>query len=153
MARRPRRQPRRRSGGPTKPKSFRIDTERWLSGATEQARLRFVSICIEAHSRIVERSPVDTGYFRASWGISINESPPPATVQRPADFGAGGARAAAVAEMTARLAQARLGDVVWVYNPVVYGPRLEHGHSAQAPQGMVLVTFHELSSKYGTRRR
>lgn len=142
---------RREPNGPTRPRRLRIDIDRWADRVSEKARLRFVSICLEGHAKVVDKSPVDTGFFRASWGVSINENPPPATVQRPAAY-AEGTGGEAVATMMARLGGAQLGDVVWIFNPVVYGPALEHGHSQQAPLGIVSVTFQELAAKYRSRR-
>ncbi len=152
MARRPtrpraKRAPRRKVNGKTKPTKLRIDLTRWLDGAEEKMRLRFVSVVLRAHSMIVERSPVDTGFFRASWGFSINEAPPPATIPRPEGWSSGAGAGDAVAMMTARVGRLQLGDICWVYNPVIYGPALEHGHSQQAPRGMVALTLQDIRSQ------
>lgn len=146
---------RRVANGKTKPTRLRLDLQRWLTERGEEAaRRRFIAIVLDAEGRLVERSPVDTGYFRASWGIQIGGAPPAATERRPegwASDGGVGATTQRVAEMRASLGSVRLGVVVWLYNPVVYGPALEHGHSAQAPTGMVKITFHELDAELRAR--
>lgn len=129
---------------------FKADLSKWIDQSREAARQKFIAICLEAHEGVVEKTPVDTGFCRANWRFEIGAQPPQkAVVDRPKDFdGSTGTPPDMAAVMTADL-----GDTVWVFNPVAYAPRLENGHSAQAPSGMVRVTMAELKSKYGVRRR
>lgn len=91
----------------------------------------------------VLRSPVDTGFFRANWQVSIGQ-------------GAGGViqsfdlnGSATITRGLAVIQQAQPGDVIRITNAVVYGPALEYGHSRQAPQGMIRQTIADLRSRFG----
>lgn len=87
--------------------------------------------------RLVEATPVDTGYARASWAIGFNDLPQfeftgdasdnPGSVPPP-DFGA-------------IVLQAKAGDEIFIVNNANYIVRLEYGHSQQAPNGMVRPTI------------
>lgn len=81
-------------------------------------------------------TPVDTGFARSSWSVGVNGAPsfrtppkrPAGVTQAPAPhFGP------AVLSVTA-------ADTVMIATNVEYMPRLEYGHSAQAPQGFVRLT-------------
>ena len=93
-------------------------------------------------------TPVDTGFARSSWRVGVNADPQfgpaknPSTVKK-GERGAGGRFLAwkvpppdfgpAVLSVTA-------ADTVMIATNVPYMPRLEYGHSAQAPQGFVRLT-------------
>ena len=130
-----------------------ISLDEWLAKSQASARLKFIDVCLEAAEGIVDKTPVDTGFARASWSVSINEEPlAKPDVKRPekwASLPPGAAKAEAVATITVPLLGTQLGDRVFLYNPVVYIIPLEHGHSQQAPLGMVGLTVTELQVKYG----
>lgn len=93
-------------------------------------------VTFEVFRAVVLRSPVDTGRFRANWNVSAGSpdaSTTTATEASRADQEVGKALALPV------------GGVVYLSNGLPYGPRLEHGYSGQAPQGMIKVTVAELS--------
>jgi hypothetical protein len=128
-----------------------VNMDEWLEQSLAMARLKFIDICLEAAESIVEKTPVDTGFARAMWSVSINAEPMMAPKLAPETWKtlpAGAAGAQAVAEITTGVLSAGLDDRVWIYNPVVYAPRLEDGHSQQAPRGMVAVTLAMLRAKY-----
>lgn len=86
-------------------------------------------------SKIIKRSPVDTGRFRANWQFTINS---PASGQVAGTSNPSGAMAAAAQNWSA-------GSTFYMTNNLPYGERLEYGWSNQAPQGMVRVTLGEYS--------
>tara|TARA_R100001440_G_C2521804_1_gene118953 strand:- start:1760 stop:2191 length:432 start_codon:yes stop_codon:yes gene_type:complete len=104
-------------------------------------------------SRIVKRSPVDTGRFRGNWQITIDA---PATGQLGADKGGGRAIAAATSVAQGQRFPA---NAYFITNNMPYGEKLEFGgyptapknptgktqggFSAQAPSGMVRVSIAE----------
>lgn len=90
----------------------------------------------EVFDGVVERSPVETGSFRASWNASLNI--PDETV-----VDGGSADSPLIAPKYPKL-KVKPGDKIIINNSTVYGPELENGHSDQAPLGMVAVTIASL---------
>lgn len=146
--------------GPKQCIDFSVKLDRWLE--KEQAREKeFIIRVATALAREVivggeysPGSPVDTGFFRAAWRVGINappapSAPPPAPNDQLSFKGMGPKKAAAkengvfpdpMPEIMGMLSGALPGDVIYIANSVVYGPRLEYGHSQQAPQGFVRLT-------------
>lgn len=94
-------------------------------------------IALEGVSGVVKKTPVDTGYARASWYVDLG------SLQRESNEGRG-----SLAEAQAKIEQARPFQEIAIANGAEYIRALEQGHSQQAPQGMVDVTVAELRSKY-----
>lgn len=105
----------------------------------EQFPLFFKKVAFEALSRIVVRTPVDTGRARGNWQVTIND---------PAQGEAGDvdrAGSATISKGSVVINQATTGDVIWITNNVPYIVRLAEGWSKQAPAGaMIEVTLEEL---------
>jgi hypothetical protein len=97
---------------------------------------------LEALKRVVQRSPVDTGRFRANWQLSVG-APAHGEVEGEFDAGVGGG-ARVVHEQGAALARVAPGQDVYLANNLPYAGALEDGHSGQAPEGMVALTVQEL---------
>lgn len=133
-------------------KAFAVNLDKWMAESREKARQKFIAICLDAHARVVELTPVDTGFARSQWGFSIGERPPQMVVDRPGDAEGLAAALGAGANLAGAM-KAEVGDTVWVFNPTRYAPMLENGHSQQAPQGMVKIALAELKAAYGVRRR
>ena len=89
---------------------------------------------------VVMASPVDTGRFRANWQPTISV-PATGTVQHiPGSGGSSGSSNAAnaMAQMAAVTRNYRLEHgIIWIVNNLEYGPRLNDGHSKQAPANFV----------------
>lgn len=94
-------------------------------------------IALELFSRVILKSPVDTGRFRGNWQVSIGAIP---TGTLEINDRAG---QIAINDATARTAGLEAGDVVYLVNNLPYGPRLETGYSAQAPAGMIALSVQE----------
>ena len=123
------------------------------------------TIALDAYERIIKRSPVDTGRFRASWNInegSINTAVKPE----------GRNRYAAPRKPLLKLRSDF--PVVYISNALPYAFKIEHGgytntgklrkvkglkkefrpkttpqgFSVQAPKGVVGITFQEIQRKY-----
>jgi hypothetical protein len=142
---------------------------RWNVNLQELARRynqRFEDVarmtCIELFSRVVLRSPVDTGRFRANWQLSyasIDTSVTTSTDETGNDK---------IAQIRATAAEFKLGQILYFTNSLPYAAVLEYGlypnppeegskkrgeagkavhvvggYSMQAPQGMVRVTVIE----------
>lgn len=128
--------------------------DRWLARMTQKqqrvedaARLYFIALVLEAHELVVQKTPVDTGFLRSMWGFAINDVPPMKFVPRPRDAGTNGPPPVAAIEVQA-IAGLRLGDVAYLYNPVVYAPFLENGTPRMAPVGMVAATLQTIQVRY-----
>lgn len=83
-------------------------------------------VTINAHAEISRRTPVDTGYARANWQITIGV---PATGEVPA----GGAPLALALESY----NPERDGAAFITNNAKYIRRLNAGHSQQAPAGFV----------------
>lgn len=90
---------------------------------------------LDMFKAIVERSPVDTGRFRANWNCS--QGSPNNATSGDTD------QARGFAEAQKALGYAA-GGIVYFVNALPYGTRLEYeGWSSQAPSGMVRITIAE----------
>jgi len=105
----------------------------------EQRRLETLArkIVLEVGKRLVERSPVDSGRFRANWQYGKGHAPG-GTVE-------GGSPTPGVDNVDARFLETTVravgagdpGVVHYYVNNVVYAAKLEAGSSPQAPLGIV----------------
>lgn len=117
--------------------AVQIDAE-W---AAKMGDLREVVIYIasEALSRVKVKSPVDTGHFKANWVVSLGRQDG-TIIPFPGDLGPRNASALGA------YASAEGYPVIYVQNNLPYANKLEHGHSGQAPAGMVAITVAELEA-------
>lgn len=98
------------------------------------------AVAFDMFSRIIVRSPVDTGRFRGNWQIDVHIVPAGWAEQY--DKGGQGS----IDRGRINLTKFRLGNTISMRNNVPYSIALEHGHSGQAPQGMVKVTMVEFGA-------
>ena len=93
-------------------------------------------VIVEAYDSLTDKSPVDTGLFRANWNISSNE--PDETVERTTNrmVNTSDVRNAARAAMNS-------SAPIFITNGLPYARRLEYGHS-QKSQGMLRRTAQKL---------
>jgi hypothetical protein len=104
----------------------------------EEVILVTKKLASEALSRVVLKSPVDTGQFRANWNVSFGSQDETTTTDTDK------AGAATIAKGIAKINGLKNPQVIWVSNSLDYANRLENGWSQQAPMGMVALTFAEL---------
>lgn len=116
---------------------FADDVKKWTLKVEAQIASALHEVAIEMLTRIVMRSPVDTGVFRGNWQVGINVKPS-GVLDEPDTSGA-----ATIARGTSVIKKAKAGDTIFITNNLAYGPALEHGWSKQAPNGMVRVTCAE----------
>jgi hypothetical protein len=100
--------------------------EAWCAGNKDKIERVMRESVAEAGARIIERTPVDTGFARANWFPTLNGQ---------IAAGGGGAVVASVS-----YSSAKIGDRLGLVNNTEYIKALEYGSSQQAPQGMVRVT-------------
>lgn len=100
--------------------------------------LLFQKVAIEAFTRVIMRSPVDTGRFRGNWQVQIGSIPDGVLALDDRDG------TATVSKATAAAQQFKPGQMIYLTNNLPYAQRLETGWSKQAPGGMVGITVQEL---------
>jgi hypothetical protein len=96
---------------------------------------------------VIEGTPVDTGFARASWWMEIgtaptahpNPPPEPAVDQDGIRQSIGDGLSMALGGVSIVLLNIKLGDTIGLYNSASYIVDLEYGSSAQAPVGMVRI--------------
>lgn len=123
--------------------SFEADITRFI-GKTEKSTEQAVrKIVIELLSKVVLKSPVDTGRFRGNWYASINYASD--AVSASVDKSG----ASTIGRGNAVINGFRIGDAaIYLANNLPYAYRLETGYSKQAPNGMARLSVMEIASKY-----
>lgn len=122
--------------------SFAIDIRKFGQKTEEQAEAVMRKIALELFKRIVQRSPVDTGRFRANNQIDLNTLPGDALME----FDKNGA--ATIRGAGGKVARYNLNDTIFLYNNVAYAAALEYGHSDQAPQGVYRVSVQDIVTHF-----
>lgn len=112
---------------------FEMALRQFAARAGENADVAVRRVVLEIGSRLIYRSPVDTGRFRANWFYSFNALDPTATQ------GVGATTVNGIEDVPARA----VGGVHYIQNNLPYAMALERGHSPQAPGGMVGITVAE----------
>ncbi|MAM60861.1 HK97 gp10 family phage protein [uncultured Maritimibacter sp.] len=97
-------------------------------------------VALEMFSKVIMRSPVDTGRFRGNWQVGIGNVPAGTLDLND------GSGTATVNRATAEAMGVKAGDTISLVNNLPYGPRLEDGWSGQAPAGMVGLTVQEFQA-------
>jgi hypothetical protein len=120
--------------------SFKLDISRWVEKAGDRADLVVRKVALDLMTKVVMKSPVDTGRFRGHWMAGIN-SVPGGLTGRLDKAGTG-----TIASASATIAGAKAGDRVYLANNLPYAVRLEYGHSKQAPAGIVRTTVDEFQA-------
>ena len=116
---------------------FALQVENWEQRTTEELRTIMRKVALELFTRVIMRSPVDTGRFRGNWQVEIG-SPASGVLDR---FDVSGSEA--ISEATSVVERWEGDTAIFLVNNLPYAMRLEDGWSGQAAQGMVRVTLQE----------
>jgi hypothetical protein len=119
---------------------FILEIGDWLKQAKEDGDKILRKVTLDMFSRVVMRSPVDTGRFRNNWYPSIG-----APVSQ-TNEGVDPSGAKTIGKISNIAATAKMGDMIWMSNSLPYAWRLETGWSKQAPAGFVGITVLEFQS-------
>lgn len=120
-------------------RTFSVDIQKFAQKA-KQREIEFVrAFCLLLAERIIERTPVDTGFARANWFASLQGFDGRVLVQVDGQAYPNGS----LAEIALVSAGIQPNMTFYIYNNAPYILPLEHGHSKQAPQGMVKLTVAE----------
>lgn len=133
--------------------AFALDISRWVEKTKRNLNACCREIVLEISTRIVLRTPVDTGRARGNWQLGLNRLPTGTLEVRNAS------RAGSLVGEFSGLQVA--GNVTYFVNNLPYIGVLEYGgypnppkggegktvngYSRQAPQGMVRVSVQEVS--------
>lgn len=115
---------------------FELSLRQFAEKAGKNADAVVRKVVLDVGSRLVVRSPVRSGRFRGNW-FYTEGAPSSASTQS--------VNSPEVQDLAALPAQAS-GRVHYITNSLPYAWKLEHGHSKQAPAGMVGLTVVEFQS-------
>jgi hypothetical protein len=133
----------------TQGRSFALNISKWVEAAKGDLDLVVQKISLDLFSRVILRSPVDTGRFRANWQIGIGNIPD-GVLELDDKTGQ-----ATISTGAARVAGIKAGDVVYLVNSLPYSLRLEFGFTGtdslgrtynQPPKFIVGLTVEEYIS-------
>lgn len=131
--------------------SFSADISTFIKKTKIKGELVVKKLAFDAFRGVMLKSPVDTGRFRASWRVGLNtiDLSVAAEHQSKTEDGKG---AESYSDQTgsqlAKLNGLKWGMSVSITNNIKYGPALERGHSKQAPNGMLGLTFAEVRAAF-----
>ena len=117
---------------------FTLQLARWTEKAKDNIDLVVRKIALDIFSRVIQKSPVDTGRFKSNWMCAVGSIPTGTTLAIDVT--------AVVTRVEAVALGAKAGDVIYLVNNLPYARRLEYGHSKQAPAGMVRLTIAEFNA-------
>lgn len=113
---------------------FRASFAKRINKAQGKFELFVKKLVVDIDKRLVLRSPVDTGRFRANWVVGNGN----VNYTTKDSFTA--------ANNTLEINAIKVnGQIVYITNSLPYANRLEYGYSKQAPQGMVRITAVEVN--------
>lgn len=108
-------------------------------------------IALDLQNRVIEKTPVSSGFARASWNISVNKAdetvPVEETIKR------NKAKGTKISEHRGKRGRSTLADfnpysdTIYINNSAPYILDLESGRSVQAPAGMLLVSLAEIEAE------
>lgn len=127
---------------------FSLDLGQWIAKANGETDVVVRKVCFDIFSRVIIRTPVDTGRARGNWLCGINQQRSD-TVER--DDKTGGA---ATTDAQKAIDAGAVGNVIYMSNNLHYIDSLENGRvlpeggytgpiSKQAPNGMMRLTVQE----------
>jgi len=104
--------------------------------------------CIDLYRSIVEKTPVDTGRAKASWGLSTHHANDEASENMTPEEAV-----QVVSDNISDFTFKAQDDQVIIYNNLEYIEYLENGTSQQAPSGMVSLSLVEFTAFFNNALR
>lgn len=126
---------------------FSAHVSELVAKAKGKVDLVYRKIALDVFSRVIAKSPVDTGRFKGNWQVAIG-SIPSGTLELNDKDGT-----ATISKVQAAALNLKAGQTVYLINNLSYANRLEYGWSKQAPNGMVrltIVEFHGIVDEAAT---
>ena len=94
-------------------------------------------VCIDMSTKVIRKTPVDTGRARANWFAAANSKPQGTTQSTDPSGGS------TINEASSKAGGLKSGDTFYLINNLPYIEQLEDGYSQQAPAGMVKISVAE----------
>lgn len=120
--------------------TFALDIGKFAAQAKENAQQVVRKVSTDVLSRVVLRTPVDTGRARANW-VTTYGNPSP-VIRNTVDRSGEGT----ILRGRGTIGRATPGADIYIMNNLPYAERLEYGWSKQAPAGMVRITVAEFQT-------
>ncbi|MDP3835030.1 MAG: HK97 gp10 family phage protein [Hydrogenophaga sp.] len=117
--------------------TFSLDVSKFVQKAGRDTDIVIRKVGGDVLRSIVEKSPVDTGRFRANWVVSYGP-----TTQTVLGLDRSGIETINRGLQLIQVFNPEDGEL-WISNNLPYARRLEYGYSGQAPAGMVRITVLE----------
>lgn len=117
--------------------NFELQIKQFVEKAKGNVELVVRKVALDTFSRVISKSPVDTGRFKGNWQVAIG-SIPDGTLELDDKGGT-----VTIAKVQAEVLGLKAGQIIYLVNNLPYARRLELGHSKQAPAGMVRTTVEE----------
>lgn len=111
----------------------------WARKIDQELNRVVAAVCMDLSSKVILRTPVDTGRARANWKATIDLPSSGTTL----DTDKSGTSAIKEAE---RVSLGAAGNIFYLTNNLPYIGPLEYGSSQQAPRGMVRITVSEFNA-------
>lgn len=119
-------------------RKFELDVSRFSANLKIAAEDLQHQVAFDLFSRIVKKTPVDTGRARASWTMAANRADRSAQPE--------GKKSYPEPSPPGRLS-VKPGGTIWISNNLPYIVALEHGHSKRSPHGMVAISIEEVRNQ------
>lgn len=122
---------------------FTASIDRWVGQLDKHLDELVQNVAFEIAENVIvggrysPGTPIDTGWARASWWVSVGD---PGTPHQNS-VNIEGKQVQPDPASVAPAATAKAGDTVWLLSNTEYMPVLEYGWSQQAPQGMIRITL------------
>ena len=114
----------------------------------------FRKVTLAAYQGCITTSPVDTGRFRLSWRVSVNnvnasvsDKPEQARTYRGAPPGGNEIASSGLNIATATMKRSKHINDIYISNNLPYAKALENGHSEQAKNGIIKLVAQQLKYK------
>lgn len=130
------------TGYQTGSNSFSLDLSKFAAKANVDMVLVIKKIVLELFTRVIYRTPVDTGALRGNWGVGIGSYTPQADPQK---TDKGGSQT--VGQASNDVLNWNADGSIFLTNHLSYAYKIEYeGWSkVKAPAGMVRVSIEEIS--------
>lgn len=126
-------------------RAFRLEIDRELAAAAEDLKTIVAVLALDGLTRIVQRTPVDTGRARGNWTVSIGSED---FAQYQIEDRNGGATIQKGAAIIQTFDEVPGFPSIFIQNNLPYIERLEDGYSKQSPpNAMVALTLTELMAQ------
>lgn len=130
---------------------FELELRAFAEKAGDRSDVAVREVVLEIASRLIYRSPVDTGRFRGNWFYSLDGPDAQTVGATVADAaaiyqGASSSTYPTTVNNMAQMPRSASGHIHYLQNNLPYAWALERGHSGQAPNGMVGLTIQDFAA-------